>query len=116
MRTRKDEDPESLDDDVLVLEDEDGKESRFRVLFDSLFVEDKHYVILMPQEEEDFAEPEIVILRVEEVEGGTGVLVTIDSDNEWEQVLKAFEELELEDDLDDCEIVVEGDWEEEPEG
>ncbi len=96
-----------IEDDVIVLEDEEGKESRFKILFDSLFVDDNQYVVLMPIEEEEALEPEIVILRVDEDDDGKGVLVTIDSDDEWERVLRAFEEMDLEGDLGDYEIEVE---------
>lgn len=102
-------DDDESEDDVIVLEDEEGKESRFKILLDSLFVDDKQYVVLMPVEEEDALEPEIVILRVDEGLDGKGVLVTIDSDDEWEEVLKAFEEMDVEGTLGDFEIEVEDD-------
>lgn len=92
------------EDEVVVLLDEEGKESRFRILFDSLFVDDRQYVVMMPAEDEGAMEPEIVILRVAEDDKGEGILVTIDSDDEWVEVLKAFEEMDVEEALGDVEI------------
>ncbi|HHW25792.1 MAG TPA: DUF1292 domain-containing protein [Firmicutes bacterium] len=98
-----DEAPE-LDSDVVVLLDEEGNESRFRILFDSLFVGERQYVVMMPADDEDALEPEMVILRVDTDENGEDILVTIDSDDEWVEVLKAFEEMDVEDALGDFEI------------
>ncbi len=99
--------PEMPDDGLITLLDEDGKESRFRILFDSLFVEDRQYVVMMPEDDEDALEPEIVILRVDEGEDGEGTLVTIDDDDEWVEVLKAFEEMDIESALgDDVEVLL----------
>lgn len=98
---------EETDESVVVLMDEEGRESSFRILLDSLFVGDRQYVVLMPIEEEDSLEPEIVILRVDEGEDGESTLSTIDDDDEWEEVLKAFEEMELEGELGDYNIELE---------
>lgn len=96
---KADEEP-VLEDDIVVLEDEEGKESKFKIMFSSLFVMERQYVVLMPIDQEDSAEPEIVILRVDSTDDGEGVLSTIDDDDEWEEVLKAFEEMEIEEDYD----------------
>ena len=97
---------EVLEEDVIVLEDEEGREERFKILFDSLFVGDRQYVVLMPLNDEGEYEPEVVILRVEEMGGGDTTLVTIDDDDEWEEVLKEFEQLDIEENLGDYEIEV----------
>ena len=100
----------------VVLQDDEGKEISFKILFDALFVGETQYVVLMPVDEEESMEPEIVILRVDAGEDGKDVLATIDSDDEWEDVLKAFEELDLDDQLGDYDFVVdEGDQEDEEE-
>ncbi len=99
--------PRDTEKDIVVLSDEEGVESRFRILYDSLYDEDRQYEVLMPLDQEDSAEPEIVILRVDETEDGENILSTIDSDDEWEEVLEAFEELDLEQNLGDYEIEVE---------
>ncbi len=99
--------PAELESDVVVLSDEEGVESKFRILFDSLFVEDRQYVVLMPVDQEGSAEPEIVILRVDEADDGENVLSTIDDDDEWEEVLEAFEELDVEENLgEDYEVQI----------
>ncbi len=95
-----------IDDDIVVLSDEDGVESRFKILFDALFVDDRQYVVLMPIEQQNSVEPEIVILRVDETDDGENVLSTIDEDDEWEEVLQAFEEMDLEENLGDYEIEI----------
>jgi len=83
--------------------------------FDDLFVEDRQYVVLMPLIEDLEAEAELVILRVESLEEGEATLVTISSDEEWEEILKAFEDLEFIGELEDYEIEIEEVEEEEPE-
>lgn len=94
------------DENVVVLQDEEGKESSFKILFDSLFVGDKQYVVLMPVDQEDSLEPEIVILRVDETDDGESILATIDDDDEWEEVLEAFEEMDIQDNLGEYDIDV----------
>ena len=96
-----------VEDDLLVLRDEEGVESSFRILSDGLFVGDKQYVVLMPVEQEESFEPEIVVLRVDQDQDGSDILCTIDDDDEWEEVLRAFEELVVDEDLGDYEIEVE---------
>lgn len=88
------------EDNLVVLQDEKGDECSFKILFDSLFVGDKQYVVLMPVEEEDSLDPEIVILRVDETADGESVLSTIDDDDEWEEVLRAFEEMDIDFDVE----------------
>lgn len=97
------------DDDVLVLRDEEGREASFRILFDALYVGDKQYVVLMPMEQSEELEPEIVILRVDQDEDGESILVSIDDDDEWERVIKAFSEIDIEENIGDYEIEVESD-------
>lgn len=113
-RTRDEVNEELEEEDLIVLEDEQGNEVKFRLVFDSLFVGERQYVVLMPVDENGEYEPELVILRVEE-EDGEMSLVTIDDDDEWEEVLEAFEEMEVEKNLGDYEIEIEEDEEEEPE-
>lgn len=95
------------DENILVLEDEEGRESRFKILFDALFVGEKQYVILMPVDDVEIEEPEMVILRVDEGEDGERILSTIDDDDEWARVLQAFDELEIEEELAGYDIVLE---------
>ncbi len=100
--------PEELQyNDLIVLTDEEGNEEAFRILIDDLFVEDRQYVVLMPLSDDSEAEAELVILRVESLEDGEATLVTINSDEEWDEILKAFEDLEFDDAFEDYEIEVE---------
>ena len=102
-------------EDLVVLQDDEGKEISFKILFDALFVGETQYVVLMPVDEEESMEPEIVILRVDAGEDGKDVLATIDSDDEWEEVLKALRNSIL-NQLGDYDFVVdEGDREDEEE-
>ncbi len=97
---------ELLYDDMVVLTDEEGNEEAFRILVDDLFVQDRQYVVLMPVAGDSGPEPEIVILRVETLEEGETTLVTID-DDEWEDVLRAFEDIDIGDSLGEYEIELE---------
>lgn len=69
---------EELEDNIIVLNDEDGKEVRFEFL-DLVELDNEEYVILLPADETDEDEPgEVVILKVEdtdneEVESYVGV-------------------------------------------
>ena len=112
----KTDDQDELDEDVVVLTDEEGQEETFRILMDDLFVQDRQYVVLMPIGKEDDFEPEIVILRVEALEEGETTLVTIDNDDEWEDVLRAFEDMDIEGSLSEYEIEFEDDEEDTNEG
>ena len=93
--------------DLIVLTDEEGNEEAFRILIDDLFVEDRQYVVLMPLSDDSDLEAELVILRVESLEDGEATLVTVSSDEEWEEILKVFEDLEFDDAFEDYEIEVE---------
>ena len=100
--------PEELQyNDLIVLTDEEGNEEAFQILIDDLFIEDRQYVVLMPLSDDPDAEAELVILRVESLEDGEATLVTINSDEEWDEILKAFEDLEFDDVFEDYEIEVE---------
>ena len=55
-------------DNVIILNDEDGKEVQFEFL-DLIELDDEEYVVLLPVEEEDEDEPgEVVILKVEDTD------------------------------------------------
>ena len=84
---------------MIVLSDEEGNEEQFRLLLDDLFVQDRQYIVLMPVKDDD-EEPEIVILRVEQLGDDEVTLCTIDDEEEWEEVIGALGELDLEDDIE----------------
>lgn len=58
---------EELEDDIIILNDEDGKETKFEFL-DLINYDDEQYVVLLPTEEESDEPGEVVILRVEDTD------------------------------------------------
>lgn len=91
-------------DDIVVLVDEDGEEEEFEYI-DSIELKGNEYIILSPlnqdkEEEEDiydFSE-EIVILKVETNEDGEESYVTIEDENEQDEVFEEFK-LRIENDF-----------------
>ncbi|MBQ3069686.1 MAG: DUF1292 domain-containing protein [Clostridia bacterium] len=85
---------ESYEQELVTLMDENGNEQEFEIL-DAIETDTARYVALMPvfEEPEELVESsgELVIMRVEDEEDGE-VLVTIDDDNEFEDVAAVFEE------------------------
>lgn len=78
------------DDSLIVLTDEEGNEHEF-ALVQVITVDNKDYAVLIPVtdgEEED----EAVIMRIDE-ENGEEVLVEIESEEEFERVADAWEEM-----------------------
>lgn len=85
-------------DEVIVLEDEDGAEHNF-VLGEVLSVEGKDYAVLLPIDE-DLEEG--VIFRIDGEDGDQMVLADIESDEEWQKVVDAYnEQLDEEDEEDE---------------
>jgi len=91
--------------DVIVLTDEDGKDHEFE-LIEILEVGDNEYAILAPLDgeatDEEEAEDEAIILRVETDENGERVFSDIDDDEEWERVAEVWES-SLDEELDEDE-------------
>ena len=58
---------EELEDNIIILNDEDGKEIRFEFL-DLIDYDDEQYVVLLPVEEEGDEPVEVVILKVEDTD------------------------------------------------
>lgn len=59
---------EELDDNIIILNDEEGKETRFEFL-DLIELDDEEYVVLLPAEETEGEDAgEVVILKVEDTE------------------------------------------------
>lgn len=85
------------EDEIITLTDEEGNEHEF-VVVDVIEVESKEYAILLPIDTEEDEEAEAVILRLDKDDDGDDVLTDIDSQEEWERVAQAYEEL-LEEDL-----------------
>lgn len=89
-------------DNIFTLTDEEGNESEFELLGE-LNVDDNVYLALIPL---DGDEDEYVILKVEVDENGDELLVTIDDDDEFDNVADAFEdtfmgEIDLDGSVDD---------------
>ncbi len=80
--------------DTVTLINENGAEQEFEIL-DAVETDDARYVALMPifDDPDDMVEAsgELVILRVENEEDGE-VLVTVDDDEEFEEIATVFEE------------------------
>jgi uncharacterized protein YrzB (UPF0473 family) len=97
--THDDHNDEFETDEVIILEDEDGVEHNF-VLGEVLSVEGKDYAVLLPIDE-DLEEG--VIFRIDGEDGDQMVLADIESDEEWQKVVDAYNEQmdEEEDDEED---------------
>lgn len=91
-------------DDIVVLVDENGEEVEFEHI-DNVEMNGNEYVVLIPfsEDEDDDLEEEVVILRVEHSEDGDDTFVTIEDDDELEEVFSEFQsrlEEEFEDEED----------------
>lgn len=82
--------------DVIVLLDERGEETRFEHVL-TFFYEGARYVALVPEEEAEGDEAEVVILRIEEKDGAD-VYVSIDNEVLLDEVFSEF--LDLMDELE----------------
>ena len=78
---------EELESTVL-LTDDDGNEYPYDIA-DFIDVDDKEYVVLVPQADDD---DEVVILRVEEQDEETDVFVTEEDETILEKVFEIFRE------------------------
>jgi uncharacterized protein YrzB (UPF0473 family) len=80
-------------DGIVVLVDENGDEVEFEHI-DTIEMNGNEYVVLAPLEEEDAdeqEEEEVVILKVEHGEDGEDSFVTIEDDNELDEVFNEFQ-------------------------
>jgi uncharacterized protein YrzB (UPF0473 family) len=80
-------------DDIVVLADENGEEVEFEHI-DTIEMNGNEYVVLAPLEEdvdEDREEEEVIILRVEHSEDGDDAFVTIEDDDELDEVFNEFQ-------------------------
>ncbi|MCY0877758.1 MAG: Holliday junction resolvase RuvX [Firmicutes bacterium] len=80
------------EDEIITLTDDEGQEHEF-VVVDVIEVSSKEYAILLPIDSDEDEEAEAVILRLEKDADGDDVLVDIESEEEWEHVAQAYEEL-----------------------
>ncbi|NLM70017.1 MAG: DUF1292 domain-containing protein [Firmicutes bacterium] len=75
------------DNEKITLIDEDNNEQEFTIL-DYLEVEDKRYVVLLPDADPDNG---AIILRIELDDAGDEVLVEIEDDDEFDHVVEILE-------------------------
>ena len=97
-------------DDIVVLLDENGEEVEFEHL-DTLELNGNEYVVLMPleemeedeeSEEDEDDSDEIIILKIEHGADGEDSFITIEDENELNQVFEEFKQrMEEELGLDD---------------
>lgn len=84
--------PEEELDNIIVLNDEDGKESKFEFL-DLVELDGEEYVVLLPADEEDDEEGEVVILKVEDTENEEEEsYVSVDDEETLNKVFEMFKE------------------------
>jgi len=79
-------------DDVVILVDENGDEVEFEHL-DTIEMNGKEYVVLLPVEEEDEEESdtdEVVILKIEHNEKGEDSFISIEDEEELNLVFEEF--------------------------
>ena len=76
------------DNEIVTLHDEDGNEHEFTIV-DVLELDENKYAILMPIDEEI---DEAIVLKFDIDENGDEILFEIESDEEWEAVVRAWEE------------------------
>jgi len=88
-------------DNIVVLVDENGEEVEFEHI-DTIDLNDNEYVVLAPldeEEDEELDEGEVIILRVEHGEDGEDSFVTIEDDDELDEVFNEFQS-RMEEDFD----------------
>ena len=87
---------EELDDNIIILNDEEGKENRFEFL-DLVELDNEEYIVLLPADEEESDEPgEVVILKVEDSEDGSDEESYVSVDDE--EVLNKLDDLAIDGD------------------
>lgn len=84
---------EELDDNIIILNDEDGKEVRFEFL-DLIELDNEQYVVLLPAEDKQGEEPgEVVILQVEDTENDEEEsYISVEDEEVLNKVFEMFKE------------------------
>ena len=84
---------EELDDNMIILNDEEGKEVRFEFL-DLIELDNEQYVVLLPAENKHGEEPgEVVILQVEDTENeNEESYVSVEDEETLNKVFEMFKE------------------------
>jgi len=86
--------------EFVTLLDEEGVEHQFEVEA-ILEVDDEKYAVLIPMDEDYADSNEAVIMRFGTDEDGEEVLYDIESDEEWDNVADAYDEIVGEIDIDE---------------
>lgn len=76
-------------DDIVVLVNENGEEIEFQHI-DTIDMNENQYVVLIPVEESDGDEEEVIILKVDEDEEGEDILVSVEDEEELDEVFEEF--------------------------
>ncbi len=84
-------------DELITLIDEEGVEHQFAVEA-FLDLDDEKYAVLLPMSDE-YDTDEAVIMRFGVDENGDEVLYDIESDEEWEKVADAYDEISADENL-----------------
>lgn len=79
------------EDNIIVLNDENGQEVRFEFL-DLIEMDGDEYIILLPEDQDDETRGEVVILQVEDVDGNAESYVGVEDEETLEQVFTLFRE------------------------
>jgi len=83
---------EEIDTNIIELVDENNVTVQFEHIM-TLTYEDREYVVLKPLESDDSEVDQVVILRVGTDENGEDVYLTIEDDQEEDEVYDAFLEV-----------------------
>lgn len=76
-------------DDIVVLVDENGEEVEFQHI-DTIEMNGNEYVVLVPAEESEANEEEVIILKVDRDEKGEDILVSVEDEEELDDVFEEF--------------------------
>lgn len=79
------------EDNIIVLNDENGQEVRFEFL-DLIEMDGDEYIILLPEDQDDETRGEVVILQVEDVDAAEESYVSVEDEETLEQVFALFRE------------------------
>ena len=90
---------EEVESNYVDIQDEDGNVTRCEI-YDIVDFEDKTYAMLIPMEEAESEDPEMIVLEYVE-EGEEGYFQNIDDEDEFERVCEYIQTLEFDEDEDE---------------
>ncbi len=79
-----------MEEEIIILLDEFGKEKEF-ILLASFGVDEDDYAALLPVED---GEDEVYLLKIEVDENGDNILVGIEDEEELKEIIEIYEELQ----------------------